>query len=58
MFIKYIEGPLKATISSIGEFELNVPREVSEEIGQRLLKKNSLKFVEIKDAPKKKKGGE
>lgn len=59
MWIKYVEGPTKATISGIGEFKLDIPREVDDKLGQALLKKTSLKWIEIKDAPvKKKKGGE
>ena len=59
MWIKYIEGPDKVKISLFGEFKREVPREVSNETGKQLLKKTSLKWVEVKDSPTKKenKGG-
>lgn len=57
MFIKYVEGPDKIKILPLGEFKRDVSREVSEELGQKLLKKNSLKWMEIKDTSKKEKGG-
>ena len=59
MWIKYIEGPDKVKISPFGEFKRGVPREISDEIGKQLLKKTSLKWVEVKDAQLKKdnKGG-
>lgn len=59
MWIKYIEGTDKVKIISLGEFKRGVPREVSDEIGKQLLKKTSLKWVEVKDSQPKKesKGG-
>ena len=59
MWIKYVEGVDKVKIISLGEFKRGVPREVPDEAGKQLLKKTSLKWVEVKDSPAKKesKGG-
>lgn len=59
MWIKYIEGTDKVKIPPLGEFKRGIPREVPDEIGKKLLKKTSLKWVEVKDSPVKKenKGG-
>lgn len=59
MWIKYSEGPDKIKILPFGEFKRDIPREVPDEIGKQLLKKTSLKWVEVKDSPAKKesKGG-
>lgn len=59
MQIKYIEGTDKIKVTSLGEFKRGIPREVPDKIGKQLLKKTSLKWVEVKDSPTKKesKGG-
>ena len=59
MWIKYIEGTDKVKILPFGEFKRGIPREVPDEVGEQLLKKTSLKWIEVKDFPAKKenKGG-
>lgn len=59
MWIKYIEGMDKVKILPLGEFKRSVPREVPDEVGKQLLKKTSLKWIEIEGSPTKKesKGG-
>lgn len=55
MWIKYIEGVDKVEIHPLGEFKRGVPREVPDGIGKQLLKKDSLKWVEVKDSSTRKK---
>ena len=53
MKIKYVQGPPSIEVGIAGKFRLNEEREVDEKVGRQLLRKTSVKFVQVKE----KKGG-
>lgn len=55
MWIKYIEGTEKINLIPFGEFKRDIPREVPDDVGQTLIQKKSLKWVEVTDKPSRKK---
>lgn len=53
MKIKYVQGPPSVEVGIAGKFRLNEERELDDRVAQQLLRKSSVKFVEVKE----KKGG-
>ena len=52
MKIKYTEGPETATCGP-RRFERDIPQEVDAELGAALLKKETIRFVEVVEPPAK-----
>lgn len=49
MKLKYIEGPETVNLGLAGAFVRGEIRDVEDDIAERLLKKESLKFIKIKN---------
>ena len=63
MKIVYEEGPETITMGIAGQFRCGEPKDVSDEIAELLLKKETIKFKNVDEIPKqvrddKKKKGE
>ncbi|MEW6670226.1 MAG: hypothetical protein AB1427_00900 [Thermodesulfobacteriota bacterium] len=48
MKIKYDQGPDKISMGAAGEFRRGEPRDVPDETAERLLNKQSIKFIRLK----------
>jgi hypothetical protein len=53
MQIQYTEGPPTVDMGAAGQFKINEPREVADELAERLLAKNTIKFEQVEAGKKK-----